>query len=69
MVVIEQTEAGGFLVYRVFPCAASAQAGAVALERVVPEGYKPGSLTPTRLCGIAAYDGHPFNPPSTEDGS
>lgn len=66
MVLIEKIEGGGFLVSRVFPCAASAQAGAVALERVVPEGYRPGSPTPAGLCGIRAYDGHPFNPPSDD---
>lgn len=41
MVEIEKLEGGAFRVSRVFPNAASMQAGASALERIVPEAYEP----------------------------
>lgn len=44
MVTIEHLEDGTFRVSRVFPCAASMQAGASALERVVPEAFKAGEF-------------------------
>jgi hypothetical protein len=41
MVEIEQLEGGAFRVSRVFPNAASMQAAASALERIVPEAFVP----------------------------
>lgn len=50
MVEIEKLEGGAFRVSRVFPCAASMQAGASALERVVPEAFAP-------VCSCPSGDG------------
>lgn len=61
MVVIEKLPDGGYHVSRVFPTLAATRAGAMALERIVPEAYQPGAPTPTGLCGVQW-----LNPPSDD---
>lgn len=64
MVLFEQLEGGAVRVSRVFPCLPSAQAGAIALERINPDGFR--AAPPPVGTRIPAYDAHPFNPPSDD---
>lgn len=65
MVEIEQLGNGHFRVSRTFPCLPSAQAGAIALERINPDGFQAAPPpVGTRL--PPAYDAHPFNPPADD---
>lgn len=49
MVEIEQLPEGGYRVSRVFATKAAMQAGASALERVVPEAYEPLPVPASRV--------------------
>lgn len=64
MVVMDDLQDGRFMVWRVFPCKSSAQAGAIALERINPDGFRADP--PPVGTRIPAYDAHPFNPPSDD---
>lgn len=57
MVDIEQLPDGSYRVSRVFPCGASMQAGAIALERVNPDAFAKHPPSD-----------HVTNPPRTDTG-
>lgn len=79
MVEIEKLDGGGWRVSRVLPCAASMQAAASALERIVPEAYavqaKPAdtisvdAYAARRFPTLARVPGFPgYTPPTLTDG-